>query len=196
MPPDRFPDFMTSDYQQKFKKIFQEHYSKIVFYAMSFLHDEERSKGVAQEVFASVWENIEKLDDEVLPYLFVLTKRRCLNDIRKIKYKEEHKNHVTSSAVDREIGYIALKDSCIETLLESEMQKRFEQTLEQMPDKTKEAFCLNRFEEKTYTEIADIQGVSVKNIEYRIMCALRILRKNLQEFLPLLLGLLGFGVLL
>lgn len=163
---------------------------------MSFLHDEERAKGVAQEVFATVWENIEKLEEEVLPFLFVLTKRRCLNDLRKTKYKEEHKNHLTPSPVDREIGYIALKDSCIESLLESEMQKRFQQTLDQMPVKTREAFCLNRFQEKTYGEIADMQGVSVKNIEYRIMSALRILRKNLQEFLPVVLGALGFDVLL
>ena len=46
-----------------------------------------------------------------------------------------------------------------------------------MPPKTKEAFMLNRFRNKTYSEIAQIQNVSEKNIEYRISSALKILRK-------------------
>lgn len=177
-------------HQVRFRAIFKQHYSKIVYYAMSFLHDQEKAKGIAQEVFASVWENMDKLDDEVLPYLFVLAKRKSLNALRKEKYRTEHKNYVIGNSIDREIDYVSLQDSCIEYLLESEVSKRFQQTLETMPEKTKEAFCLNRFKNLTYNEIADIQGVTSKNIEYRIMSALRILRKNMQEFLPACLGLI------
>lgn len=185
-------DSNNNMYQQqvRFKAIFKQHYSKIVYYAMSFLHDQEKAKGIAQEVFASVWENIDKLDDQVLPYLFVLAKRKSLNAIRKEKYKTEHKNYILGNSIDREIDYLSLQDSCIESLLESEVSRRFKETLDTMPPKTKEAFCLNRFKNLTYSEIAGIQGVTSKNIEYRIMSALRILRKNLQEFLPVCLGII------
>ncbi len=176
------------DYPERFRLLFKHHYPKIVYYAMSFLHNEEKARDVAQEVFASVWENIDKLGNEVLPYLFVLTKRKSLNILRKERYKDQHRNYLSKNQQEKEIDYIALKDSCIENLLESEISKCFYETLDKMPDKTKEAFCLNRFKNLTYNEIADVQGVTIKNIEYRIMCALRILRKNLQEFLPVILG--------
>ncbi|MEF9986234.1 MAG: RNA polymerase sigma-70 factor [Bacteroidales bacterium] len=180
--------------QVRFRAIFKQHYAKIVYYAMSFLHNEEKAKGIAQEVFASVWENIDKLEEEIQPYLFVLAKRRCLNTIRREKYKAEHKEFIAGNTIDREISYLALRDSCIENLLESEVNKIFKETLDLMPQKTKEAFCLNRFKNLTYKEIANIQGVSAKNIEYRIMSALRILRINLQEFLPVYLGILFYYV--
>lgn len=184
------PNQLFQQNQVRFRAIFKQHYSKIVYYSMSFLHDQEKAKGITQEVFASVWENINKLDGEVLPYLFILAKRKCLNAIRKEKYREEHKNYVLGNSIEREIDYLALQDSCIENLLESEVHKRFNEALHQMPEKTREAFCLHRFKKLTYGEIANFQGVTVKNIEYRIMSALRILRKNLHEFLPACLGIL------
>ena len=51
-----------------------------------------------------------------------------------------------------------------------------------MPPKTKDAFILSRFKHKTYSEIAQIQNVSEKNIEYRISEALKILRKAMGLF--------------
>lgn len=178
------------DSQARFRSIFRQHYTKIVYYAMSFLHDPEKAKGVAQEVFASVWENMDKLNEEVLPYLFVLTKRRCLNKIRKAKYKAEYENYLSGNSADAEIDYNSLRDSCIETLLESEVNRKLKEALDKMPEKTREAFCLNRFKKMTYEEIASKHGCSPKNIEYRIMSALRILRNNLKEFLVISLWIM------
>jgi RNA polymerase sigma-70 factor (ECF subfamily) len=60
--------------------------------------------------------------------------------------------------------------------------------------KTQEAFILNRFKHRSYEEISKIQAVSVKNIEYRMMQAIRLLRRDLLEFFPLFLGFLSTGL--
>ena len=49
---------------------------------------------------------------------------------------------------------------------------------------------MNRFENLTYQEIADKAGVSSKTIAYRISQALKILRTELKDYIPLLLFLL------
>ena len=54
----------------------------------------------------------------------------------------------------------------------------------------REAFELNRFQNLTYNEIAERLGVSPKTIDYRIQQALKQLRIDLKEYLPLLLPFL------
>ena len=57
-------------------------------------------------------------------------------------------------------------------------------------DEYRKAFEMNRFEEMTYNEIAERTGVSPKTIAYRISQALKILRTELKDYIPLLVWLL------
>lgn len=173
----------------KFSAIFKQHYPKIVFYARKYVRDEETAKEIVQDVFTSLWENMNRIEGDALPYLFVLTKRRCLNLIRHQKYRTEHKDFVTKAYYSTEINYSSLKESTIENLLSEEANKVFLKTINSLPEKTKEAFLLNRFSDMTYRQIATKQSVTVKNIEFRMMTALRVLRENLSEFSLILIGI-------
>lgn len=51
---------------------------------------------------------------------------------------------------------------------------------------------MSRFEGKTYREIAKLQNVSIKTVEYRISQVLRKLETDLSDYLPLFAGLLTF----
>lgn len=61
-----------------------------------------------------------------------------------------------------------------------------------MPEQCRRAFELSRFEELSYKEIADRLGIATKTVENQIGKALRILRTELSDYLPLLL-LLAWG---
>jgi RNA polymerase sigma-70 factor (ECF subfamily) len=56
-----------------------------------------------------------------------------------------------------------------------------------LPEKCREVFQLSRFEEKSYKEISEELNISVKTVENHIAKALRIMRSELSEYLPLLL---------
>ena len=58
--------------------------------------------------------------------------------------------------------------------------------IRELPDEYRKAFEMNRFEEMTYNEIAFKLGVSPKTVDYKIQQALKILRHELKEYLPLL----------
>ena len=88
----------------------------------------------------------------------------------------------------------ALCDASADLLLTNEFMKKFSDSLSKLPEKTQEAFILNRFKHCSYEEISKKQAVSVKNIEYRMMQALKLLRRDLIEFFPVLLGLIATGL--
>jgi RNA polymerase sigma-70 factor (ECF subfamily) len=62
--------------------------------------------------------------------------------------------------------------------------------IEKLPEEYRKAFVMNRFEGKTYNEIAEVSHVTPKTIAYRITQALKILRTELKDYLPLLIWLL------
>lgn len=70
-----------------------------------------------------------------------------------------------------------------------ELAGKIETAIMRLPESYREAFELNRFQNMTYNEIAFKLGVSPKTIDYKIQQALKILRHELKEYLPLLASL-------
>ena len=67
-----------------------------------------------------------------------------------------------------------------------ELSKRLKEAINALPSSYREAFIMHRFQGKSYKDIADILNVSPKTVDYRIQQALKLLRKELQEYLPFL----------
>ena len=70
-----------------------------------------------------------------------------------------------------------------------ELTKRIEEAIAALPESYRESF-VHRFRDMSYKEIAETLGVSPKTIDYRIQQALKQLRTDLKDYLPLLLPIL------
>lgn len=87
--------------------------------------------------------------------------------------------------------FTMVKNKCLNRLEHTIVkQKVHEKLIEKLPKEYRKAFEMNRFENMTYNEIAEISGVSSKTIAYRISQALKILRTELKDYIPLLTGIL------
>lgn len=175
-----------------FGKIYATYLHKVQFFANSYLHDFDLAKNVAHDVFVSFWEKWDDIDfeREILPYLLTLTKNKCLNILRKDKVAKKFQDFSKINYNKEFLDYIALKDSSATRLYSNEVETILSLTMNEMPDKVREAFYLSRFNNMKYEEIANMLGVSVKTIENRIMSALKILRVNFKDYLPQLIGFL------
>ena len=71
-----------------------------------------------------------------------------------------------------------------------ELTKRIEEAVAALPESYRQAFVMHRFRDMSYKEIAETLGVSPKTVDYRIQQALKQLRIDLKDYLPLLLPLL------
>lgn len=174
-------------FENIFKKIYSEYLHKVQFFALSYLHDIDAAKSIANDVFITVWENRENIDfdKQIINYLLTITKNKCINYLRRKTYERSYAESELRSNIDK-INSAALQHYSSVSLYQDEMEKLFKEAIDEMPEIISKTFIYNRFKDMTYKEIALKEGVSVKAIEYRLMVSLRILRAKLKDYLPVL----------
>lgn len=175
-------DMTTVLYEDCYKSCFL----KVVYYANSYLNDAEAAKDIGCEVFLTVWEKRQDIDFtiDMLPFLLVLARNKCLNRLKKAQAEYRYKQQAALEHQKREVNYMALSESVSMKLYSSEIKVLVKEAVEQMPEKVRETFHMNRFMRMKYSEIAVQENVSVKAVEKRMMIALRILRIKLKDYLP------------
>jgi RNA polymerase sigma-70 factor (ECF subfamily) len=69
----------------------------------------------------------------------------------------------------------------------TELEGIIQESISNLPPKTREVFIKKRFENKKNAEIAQEMGVSLKAVEAHITKALRILKTKLSDYLSLII---------
>lgn len=168
--------------REGYEILFNEHYSRMVSYAFNFLKEQEGSEEIAQEVFYQLWINREKTEikTSISSYLYRAVRNRCINLIKHIEIRENYKqfNSEEIEKADKEFA---------DTLTVSELDKRIRKSIDNMPMQRKKIFLMCRYNEMTYKEIAEKMGLSKKTIENQMGKALQYLRRELKDYMPLIL---------
>jgi RNA polymerase sigma-70 factor (ECF subfamily) len=73
----------------------------------------------------------------------------------------------------------------------SELEGRIYRAMEALPQQCRIIFKLSRFEELKYQEIADQLGISIKTVENQMGKALKIMRDQLKDYLPILVVIMN-----
>jgi RNA polymerase sigma-70 factor (ECF subfamily) len=136
--------------------------------------DVERAEDLAQNAYVILWENCSKLKPEqAKSFLFRTDIRLSLNAIKndKVVYNFELRTKLTGIH----------HESPEFILLESELKMQLEKAINDLPEKQRTVFLLNRFDNHSYTEIATLLDLSVKAVEKRMHLALLSLRKVIKN---------------
>ena len=142
----------------------------------------DTSKEIVHKVFISIWENRDDFDFEKpsKSYLFTSVYNRCMNHIR------DQKKNITTNKLEEAENFQG--NSVNNDHLEAaELESRIWKIINQLPEKCKEIFILNRFEGKKYHEIAGQLDISVKTVETQMSKALKIFRDHLADYLHLII---------
>lgn len=141
------------------------------------------SEEIVQDVMMWLWENRKSLvaDMSLKSLLFTIVRNKCLNTISHIQVKQQVHERLYAKFQEQ----FENPDFYI-----GELMALASKAIRELPDEYRKAFEMNRFEEMTYNEIAERTGVSPKTIAYRISQALKILRTELKDYIPLLVWLL------
>lgn len=176
---------------ENFEKIYALYFYKVRYFAFYYLRDYELATDVAQEVFVKIWEMPEDLDytKDVFPYLITITKNICMNLLRRREVQRKYDNFSQNNIMDT-INNEALHELPISALYSNEVEKILAISLKEMPFSIKETFLLNKVKELKYKEIAQVQNISIKTVEWRMAAAMRILQKKFKDYLPFLLSFL------
>ena len=165
-----------------FEMIFKTYYQPLCNYAYSFVHDRDEAEEIVQATFLSVWEKKDNLTIHtgVKPYLYAMVRNAALNVLKHEKIKQQHAT-VELAVAERST------ESVTRTVMASELEDRIYKALNKLPEQCRLVFKLSRFEELKYAEIAEQLNISVKTVENQMGKALKIMREQLKDYLPLLI---------
>lgn len=159
--------------------LFREHYQGLSRYAFSILKDQEEAEDVVQKLFVKLWEKRKDIEiwKDVKSYLYRSTYNASLNELKRIK------RHTMYETADKENGFQSDNDSSSKVMSE-ELEKHIENAIQTLPTKCGEVFRMSRFKEYSYKEIAEKLDISIKTVENHMGKALKLMREELEEYLP------------
>ncbi len=165
-----------------FEMLFRTYYQPLCNYAYTFVQDRDEAEEIVQATFLSVWEKRDKLDIHtgVKPYLYAMVRNAALNILKHEKIKQQHVA-VELAVAERSV------ESVTRTVMAAELEGRIHKALEKLPEQCRLVFKLSRFEELKYAEIADQLEISIKTVENQMGKALKIMREQLKDYLPIFL---------
>lgn len=155
--------------QEEFKICFDLYFESIRNYIFYRCGNEELATDIAQESFMVLWEKkLNYQEGKTKSLLYKIAKEKWISVYRKEKSKLNYIEFQSSNS--------QLENSLEENLNYQETLKEVNQAISDLPEKQREAFLMNRFENLTYKEIAERLEISQKAVEKRIGLALKQLK--------------------
>jgi len=162
---------LVEDEKKLFKEIFDEHHNYIRNYLYYLSGDSGLSDDLVQDTFLKLWEVRAKVKREsALSLLFTIARHLYFKNHRR---KAVHLKFFSNWEEPP-------KEVSAEFMLEmKEFDSKLQRALSELPEKTRTAFLLSRIDDKSYAEIADSFGLSIKAIEKHISKAKKLLREQI-----------------
>jgi RNA polymerase sigma-70 factor (family 1) len=154
-----------------FENIFNLNYQVILNYLFYLSGDSGLSEDLVQDVFLQLWEKRDEVKDEtVRAFLFTIARNSFLKSTRRQKYDLKFRSEY----------FIENEHESPEYLMEmKEFDRKLQEVIAALPEKSRVVFLMNRMDGITYREIAESLGVTVKAVEKQMSRALSIIREKL-----------------
>jgi RNA polymerase sigma-70 factor, ECF subfamily len=165
-----------------FDVVFTSYYSGLCAYVTQIIHNRQAAEDIVQDFFVRLWFNPGFLEHtlSLKSYFFSSVKNRATDYLKHeaVKNKYSGKSQTGSEVI--------LPEDLWE-FTENEIREAIEQGLRKLPPRAQEIFTLSRFRGLSNEDIAKKFDISKRTVEVQISIALKILRKELKDFLPLFL---------
>ncbi|TPN85297.1 RNA polymerase sigma factor [Aquimarina algicola] len=157
-----------------FDVFFKKHAKLLRNYMYYKFGDLEQAEDFVQEAFIKLWDNCANVPiEKAKSYIYTIATNLGISATRHEKVKFKYQNYISQRKQDitnESPEFIALEKEYMETL---------KNAIASLPERQREVFLLSRIDKKTYREIAEMSGVSVKAIEKLMHKALLALRKKI-----------------
>lgn len=178
---------MANSKANNFNTLYTRYYKKAFLFTKSYVHDEAVAEDIVAESFIKLWEKLKQEEIDHSDYLLLtILKNKALNYLKHEAIKTETINSLTDiNQRELELSISTLQACVPEEIFSKDVREIITKTLKRLPQQTRRIFNLSRFQYKGNKEIAQILNLSEKSIEYHISKALKALRVNLKDYLPL-----------
>jgi len=152
--------------EQRFREMFEANYQSMFFAANAIVNDGEVARDIVDEVFARLWNDFDVSSGYKPSYLIRCTRNESLDHLR----HEKIKSNFARLYLERE------KRKTHDDALEDERIENVMAIISRMPAKTQFVMEQCYLEEKKYTEVAEIMGITTSGVKDHVMKGLKMLR--------------------
>jgi RNA polymerase sigma-70 factor, ECF subfamily len=171
-----------------FDYTFNHYYSGLCAFSMQYLNDKDAVEDLVQDFFVYLWMEGPRLQilHSLKSYLFSSIRNRCLDIQKHQSVHERYKKHYLNSA--------NVSDNISDYhLVESELNVLIMRSMDKLPPRCREIFNLSRVQGLSNQQISEQLNLSKRTVELQISNALKNLRLELSDYLPILFFLLFIG---
>jgi len=175
--------------EKEFDRIYIAHYPALFRYAYTMVHDSIMAEEMVHQVFLKILEKKAPLNihTSLKAYLYRSVNNECLNYIKHQKIKNDFEVQTIKAMSNK-------TESPLAKLQYRELEQRLKKAINELPEQCRTIFQMSRFEELRYAEIATQLGLSVKTVETQMSRALKKLRVQLADYLPVILMMLLMNI--
>jgi RNA polymerase sigma-70 factor (family 1) len=161
-------DIALNSSRASFKRIYLFYYSKLFWFARSFVKTDEAAEEIIDDVFLNLWVQRARISDinNFGNYCYMSVKNKSLTQLSKTQL-----NQVPIDDVNVEIIDTAATGE--EKLICNDTTKLINNSLSRLSDQCKLVFKLVKEDGLKYREVAELLGLSVKTVEYHMGNALK-----------------------
>lgn len=179
---------------QAFEQLFTRHMRPIVNFAYKFVRNRDMAEELAQEIFLRVHDAAEsyRAEAKFTTWLYRIATNICLNEVRKPNFKAIHESLGASPVENSNEKPLDPEDSAtagpLRLLEQRTVADALKQALEQLPEKQRLAFILNKYQDLSYAEVASVLRISEKAVKSLIHRAKEAMAARLRPRMPELLS--------
>jgi RNA polymerase sigma-70 factor (ECF subfamily) len=177
----------VKEFRNSFRDIFHNNYQPLCHLSLHYLQDEDEAKGVVQDAFMKLWEMRDDLEvsSNIRNFLFTIVKNNCLNILKRRQILLKH--HEKIRWMEMHYQYESLSKMSDNYLEIQELEEKIAEAVRNLPEHCRIVFEMSRFEDLKNREIAEKLGITQKTVEAHLTKALKILRNELKDYLPVIL---------
>lgn len=166
-----------------FAELFRKYYEALYRFATRFVSDTQVAENIVQDVFVKIWESRAslKIHSNVRAYLYMATRNHALNVIKREK---------RTVSIDGYTNFESSLKSPDEQTIDKELHKAVHKAIAQLPERGRRVYEMHKFDGLSYSEIAEIQQVSINTVKTQMQRAMKSLHKQLSYLLTSIIKIL------
>ena len=173
---------IASGDQKAFRELFMAYCARLTQFAFSIVKSHDASREIIDEVFIKLWRSKHNVPNiiNLKVYLYTAAKNTALNHL-----SENARKNITESFDNLSIQLID-DQSPERKLINSEILKKINAAIENLPPRCKMVFKLVREDGLSYKEVGEILNISPKTVDAQMVIAVKQVSEKLKTELDIL----------
>lgn len=167
-----------------FELTFRRYHRLLCAFAFQYVRSPEIAEDIVGDTFTRLWTDRERLPNPVdlRLYLTMAARNRAISWLRSERVRDRWREGEAQIGPGTERPYIL--NTAERQLDRTALHAAIERAIAHLPDRCREALALRWRHGLSYSDIAEVLGVSIKSVEVYVSRGLAVLREQYHTLLP------------